>query len=326
MRFGSRKWYLALVTTGLLMALALALVSVHLRLVNSGLGCAEWPQCYGRIGAAVSGAAPADSDTGAARLTHRVLASSLGIVVLLVVAASLRQHGTRIASGVLLLVTLGLAALGKHSAGLEQPAVVMANYSGGLILVASFWWLLNVMTTGSSGHGPGLRRWSLLALVALSVQLLSGGLVSAYFAGLACGASIDCGGHWLPVLPLDMFTAFFANLALDDTGKVILGQSLTGLHMAHRIGGVALVAIFAWFAWSLHKSGRSRLACTILAQTVAAALAGVLAARMQLPHGLVLGHYVLALALLLTTLTAVAAGRAARHGGTHPDRTVSIVS
>ncbi|MBI1906885.1 MAG: COX15/CtaA family protein [Rhodocyclales bacterium] len=297
------------------MAMALALVSAHLRLVNSGLGCAEWPQCYGRIGAPASSAAPVENDTGAARLAHRVLASALGIVVLLVVAANLRRHGTRIAAGLLLLVTLGLAALGKHSAGLEQPAVVMANYSGGMILVASLWWLRNSVAAPRSGYSPSLRRWSLFCLAALSVQLLSGGLVSAYFAGLACGPSIDCNGHWLPDLPWDVISTFFGHLALDDTGTVAMGRSLSGLHMAHRIGGVALVAILAWLAWSLHQSGRSRLACTILALTSAAALAGVLAVRMQLPHGMVLSHYTLALALLLATLTAVATGRASRHDG-----------
>jgi cytochrome c oxidase assembly protein subunit 15 len=289
---------------GLVMATSLALVSVHLRLVNSGLGCEQWPQCYGRIGDAASGAVPAHTNTDLARQTHRALASALGIVVLLAAAACLRRPGARVAAALLLLVTLGLAALGKHSAGLEQPAVVMANYSGGLLLVALFWWLLNTVTAPPSRMG----RWSLLLLAALSAQLLSGGLVSAYFAGLACGPTIHCEGHWLPGLPWDVISTFFAPLTLDGTGKVIMDPSLTELHMAHRIGGMMLVAILAWFTWGQYKSGRRLLASTLLLLTGATALVGVLTVKLQLPHGMVLSHYILALALLLTTLSAVATG------------------
>lgn len=312
--------YRALLAIGLVMAIALALVSVHLRLVNSGLGCAEWPQCYGRIGAALEDVAASDGWTKHAKLTHRILASGLGIVVLLAFLAAMRQKRSMIAAVALLLVTLALAALGRHSAGLEIPAVVMANFSGGILLAALFWWML-IRANLRWVAGPQSRsRWAWVTILALSVQMLSGGLVSAYFAGLACGPSIGCDGHWLPEIPWTALGGLFDSLALDDTGKVVTGQSLTGLHMGHRIGGVATVAILSWLAWSAHKARRTGLACTMLALAAVTASSGVLTVRTGLPPGLVLAHYGAALALLLATLTAAAGWL---HGVTHTRRTAS---
>lgn len=286
------------------MAIALALVSVHLRLVNSGLGCAEWPQCYGRIGNTPSTIEGPGRWTGYAKLAHRVLASGLGIAVLLVFITALRQQRARIAAAMLLLVTVSLAALGRHSAGLEVPAVVMANFSGGILLAALFWWMLTQANVRPTNGLPPRSAWALIALLALTAQMASGGLLSAYFAGLACGSSISCNGHWVPSIPWATLSTLFDNLALDDTGKVLASESLTGLHMAHRIGGVATAVILSWLAWSAHTRGRTRLACIVLALAAASTLGGVLAVNMDLAPGVVLAHYITALALLLATLTA----------------------
>lgn len=311
------EWYRALLAAGLTMAIALALVSVHLRLASSGLGCADWPQCYGRIGTGISDVVFPDNGTRFTQFSHRILASMLGIVVLLVFTTALRQKRERVAASMLFLVTLVLAALGKHSAGLERPAVVMTNYSGGILLVALFWWMLICSKGRSTAVTLTSTRWALFSVLALTIQLLSGGLVSAYFAGVACGASINCNGSWIPSIPWGAFSMFFDRLALDDNGRVIIGQSLTGLHMAHRMGGAALVALLSWLAWSVHISGRTALACTILGLAATTGLVGAFSVKMNLSPELVMTHYILALALLLSVLTAVT---------DHPHRTVATPS
>lgn len=314
---GAPSWYLALLTVTLATAVALALVSAHLRLTNSGLGCADWPQCYGRIDTMpdASAAVVQTAPTGATRI-HRVLASTLGLLVLAVAAAALRP-GLR-ATGWLppalaLAVMIALAVLGKWSSGLQRPAVVIANFSGGIVLASALWWLLvgairsNAMPTASAPRNSITRPWMLLASLALFVQIVIGGLVSAYFAGLACGPSPTCGGSWSPALPWLELSAQFYLLELDAAGRVIIGETLTGLHMAHRLLGFVLVPLIVWIAWRLHRHGLRGSAITVVSLVAAEVALGVAAVNMALPHALILLHYGLALALLLALLRAAQA-------------------
>lgn len=307
---GSPSWYLALLTVALAMAIALALVSAHIRLTNSGLGCADWPQCYGRIGTPAGAPAPAAQTAPAgATLTHRVLASALGLLVLAVAAAALRPHLRAtgwIPPALALVVMIALAVLGKWSSGLQRPGVVIANFSGGVMLAAALWWLLagaiRSKAAPTAPAPPVLQRWMMAVSLALIVQIVLGGLVSAYFAGMACGPSPTCGGNWSPALPWVDLSRLFHPLELDAAGRVVIGDTLTGLHMAHRLLGFALVPLFAWFAWRLCENGRRGSAITVVSLVAAVVALGVAAVNMALPPALVLTHYGLALALLLALL------------------------
>ncbi len=308
------RWYLALLVTALTMAVALALVSAHIRLVNSGLGCTDWPQCYGQIGAYAA--------DGATR-THRVLASALGLVVLVVAGAALwpRMRFTNWGSPVaLLLVMIGLAVLGNWSSGLLRPGVVLANFTGGIVMAALLWWMLIAALRTHALPPPDRNRtalhgWSVFAIGLLFIQILLGGLVSAFFAALACGTSPTCGGSWMPGLPWTELSALAGQLELDASGRVIVGDTLAGLHMSHRLLGFALVPVLGRVAWLFHRDGRSGLALTIAAITLAEIALGVVSVQLGLPAWIVLAHYALALALLLLLLgEANRFAAPARHG------------
>jgi len=308
------SWYLGLLTVTFATAVALALVSAHIRLTNSGLGCTDWPQCYGRIGTVADTSATAvhTAPAGATRI-HRVLASTLGLLVLAVAAAALKPRLR--ASGWLppalaLAVMIALAVLGKWSSGLQRPAVVIANFSGGIVLAATLWWLLvgairsKAVPAASVARHSITRLWMMLGSLALFVQIVLGGLVSAYFAGLACGPSPTCGGSWSPALPWFELSAQFYLLELDTTGRVIIGDTLTGLHMTHRLFGFVLVPLIVWIAWQLHRHGLRGSAITVVSLLAAEVALGLAAVNMALPPALILLHYGLALALLLALLWA----------------------
>lgn len=319
----SPRWFAGLLVVALVMALALSLVSVHLRLVNSGLGCADWPDCYGRIGAAVDTprVAPgetADAPASLATRAHRAIASALGLVILVIVAAALTRHTPptgRLAPTLLLMVMVGLAVLGKWSAGLHRPGVVMANFTGGIALAALLWWLLLASGRGQSqprARRAAVHRWASAALLLVAAQIVLGGLVSAYFAGLACGPSPTCAGNWMPSVPWHTLTGLFDVLEIDTGGRVVGGHALTGLHMAHRLLGVLAAVVVALLAWRLRQEGRAAMAVALLALVVIEAVLGLASVHLKLDRGVVLAHYALALALLLALLTLVAPAGARR--------------
>jgi cytochrome c oxidase assembly protein subunit 15 len=303
-------WYRALLLAGLLLAVALALISVHLRLVNSGLGCTDWPDCYGNLARSAEFGTAGPFKELAVR-AHRVLASVLGLLVLAVLALSLWLRVLRVPAGLLFGVMLLLAALGRWSAGLNLPGIVMANFAGGLLMIALLWFLWRSFFTAEPAPAATVHRLAGIATVMLSIQMGLGGLMSAFFAGLACGPAFDCAAPWSPGIPLEVLSGLFRPLELDATGRVLISSDLAGLHMTHRMLGFALVPVFCALAYLLARSRRRALAVTMLALTVLSGLGGVMTVRLALPPLMVLAHYAIALGLLLTALSAWHTGSAA---------------
>jgi heme a synthase len=148
--------------TGVTLILVILLVSLsaYLRLSHSGIGCTDWPQCYGRIGAAPEKAITAQEKLKAtgqnayrqlveqsaqplawATPLHRLVASALGLLVLTLALASVRRRKHRLVSLALLALTVYLAVLGIRSGHLHDPAVVMGNLAGGFTMLGLLGWL-----------------------------------------------------------------------------------------------------------------------------------------------------------------------------------------
>ncbi len=182
------------------MVLAVTSLSAYLRLDKAGFGCADWPQCYGQSlrqlqqGVAVS--AEVQTATAAARLTHRVAAGTALLLVLLMVTVCfgrpvLRAEGAMALA--LLALALFLAVLGRWSSAARVPAVTLGNLLGGFAMLALCSRLAVAgLALDGSVRTLRLRGWVLVAACLLLAQLALGGVVSASFAGLSCGAWADC--------------------------------------------------------------------------------------------------------------------------------------
>ena len=142
----------ALAIVSLLFVLALVSVSAYLRLDNSGIGCVDWPACYGLIGAPAEGAPSigstyerlaleAQQPMSWATPAHRLIASVLGLLILGMALLSVRQRRDRLLSFALLALTVFLAWLGIYSGGLHSPAVVMGNLGGGFAMLGLLGWM-----------------------------------------------------------------------------------------------------------------------------------------------------------------------------------------
>jgi cytochrome c oxidase assembly protein subunit 15 len=162
----------------LILVILLVSLSAYLRLSHSGIGCADWPQCYGRIGAAPVAPVTAQEKlrtTGEnayrqlveqsaqplawATPLHRLVASVLGLLVLTLTLASVRRKQHRMVSLALLVLTVWLAVLGIRSGHLHDPAVVMGNLAGGFTMLGLLGWLWFQPSPAASASLPVADPW-----------------------------------------------------------------------------------------------------------------------------------------------------------------------
>ncbi len=286
-----------------LAASALALVVVVLgawvRLSDAGLGCPDWPGCYGHLGVpdeahevAAANAAypqrPVEADKAWKEMIHRYAASILGLLIAAIAVLAWRARRRGEGVGKLpyalfaLVVFQGLLGMWTVTL-LVKPIIVLAHLAGGLSTLALLWWLV----LRHSGWGDGqvatrhLRGPALLALGVLLVQILLGGWTSTNYAALSCPDLPTCQGQWWP--PMDFADGFtpWRGLGIDYEGGVLANESRVAIHVAHRLGAIAaalLVGLLALLAW---RSGG-------VARPVAALIGGLLLLQLALGLGNVL--------------------------------------
>lgn len=307
----------ALAVLSLILTLVLLALGSYLRLDQSGIGCVDWPGCYGQIGApepdtpGIGGTIERLADVMGQppdwpRRVHRLVAGAIGLLAvgLCVVAVRARRH--RLLALAILALVIFLAWLGMYSTGLHSPAVVMGNLLGGFTLAALLGWIVFRDARPRANAGAGVRRWVAAALLLLCLQIALGGLTSANFAATACETLPDCQGTWLP--GKDIWTAFdlTRRLEVGPTGLVLGGAERADIHKLHRIVGVLTVlATIVATALAL----RARLGATAVAVLAIAVLefgAGAAAIRAELPLGVAVAHNGLAAILMLGLLRLLA--------------------
>jgi cytochrome c oxidase assembly protein subunit 15 len=302
-----------LATISLLFVIALVSVSAYLRLDNSGIGCADWPDCYGLIGAPAE-AAPTVGSTyerlaveaqepmSWATRAHRLVASVLGLLVLGMALISLRQRRDRLLSFSLLGLTVFLAWLGIYSGGLHSPAVVMGNLGGGFTMLGLLGWMV---FRGARPHSnaPGtVRRWVVAALLLLCLQIALGGLTSANFAASACRTVPDCHGSWLPGSELATAFDLTRQHEIGPTGLALGGAERADIHKLHRLVSL-LVLVAVGVAGMFALRAKLGAAAVMVVVLVAAEFSvGVAAILHDLPIGVAVAHNWLAAMLLLGLL------------------------
>ena len=313
----------ALVRASLLLVIILVSLSAYLRLAHSGIGCADWPACYGRIGAPQTVSQPVSAKNAYQRILaeasqplawatplHRLVASVLGLFVMFLVLLAFKNKKDRLISVILLSLTVFLAFLGLKSGGLHSPAVVMGNLAGGFLMLGLLAWML----FKQSGRRIVKRRLpgSLVGftVLLLVLQILAGGLTSANFAATSCQTLPDCHGRWLPGKELWQSMDLTADHEVTPTGQVIGGQERTAIHITHRLLAVItsamllLVGLMAWKTGSLRIVGGVMMVLVLMEFSI-----GVAAVASSLPIGLAVAHNWLAGMLLLAMLKIVALNR-----------------
>lgn len=301
-----------------LLALIVIVMGAYVRLSDAGLGCPDWPGCYGK--AIVSDSAdfhgnaqalfPGQTvDTGKAwkEMTHRYLAGGLGLLVLLMLPFAWRMPQRQVAvawSALVLLLVAGQAALGMWTVQSKVMPIVVTSHL--LLGVITFWTL--AWTYLRAHPGTELRSQKSgpfgLAIVAMGVllaQIALGGWVSSNYAALACTDFPRCEGKWLPDTGYGEAFSFMAQggAGLSAAGKV-------AVHAVHRLGAlitfvmlslVMLTATTEYYPKAVRRSG-VLLSALLLVQI----LLGIFSVKHGLPLAIAVAHNAVAALLMLPLL------------------------
>ena len=237
------------------MTFVLVMLGAYVRLADAGLGCPDWPGCYGNL---VPDRSTADIHTAEAiqpggplsmakawkEMVHRYLAMVVGARIGAVMLAAWRNRRAWNQSPTLATLIAGpvifQAALGAWTVTmLLKPAIVTSHLLGGITILALVMWLYWRQATRQTGcpswasgiiSTKGLRVFALLALTALLGQIALGGLVSTNYAALACAASAFVQRGSGP--PMDFANAFHVvhSLGIGADGKLLTAESLRAIH------------------------------------------------------------------------------------------------
>jgi heme a synthase len=309
------------------------------RLSDSGLGCPDWPGCYGHaspLGAAAHiddavqalPSGPVTWSKAWIEMTHRYLAATVGVLVLAIAAVSWRLHWQGRRPGdrrqpispwwpTFTLIWVCVQGLfGKLTVTLKlYPAIVTLHLMGGLVLLALLAFQQQAARQRKLMLPPGLRRVAFLAAAALTVQIALGGWVSSNYAVLACSDFPTCNGSWWP--SADFRGGFTILRGLGEGGRGMSLDALVAIHMAHRLFAVVATLALGALAWQLWRSADAQLkrfGALFLALLLAQLISGLSNVVLGWPLLAALLHSAGAAALVLTLSTLLARASLATSG------------
>jgi heme a synthase len=270
----------ALTLLTLFLTFDLVLFGAFTRLTDSGLGCPDWPGCYGS--ASPSGAqaqidrAQAEMPTGPVthgkawiEMVHRYLATGVGVLILTLAAATWLQRRRGAAVNpwwptVTLAWVCLQGAFGALTVTMKLfPAIVTLHLLGGMVLLALLCRQAVAYEHAQRGAGrvpvaPAARALLLLTAALLWLQVALGGWVSTNYAVLACREFPTCQGGWWPAMDWRQGFELWRELGKTAAGQHLDFAALTAIHYGHRLLAYVVLAMLVLAAWQFHAGGALR--------------------------------------------------------------------
>jgi len=318
------------IAAGIALAVVVVVLGAFTRLVDAGLGCPDWPGCYGHLmwpddASEIEMAeqlfpdAPVDMDKTWPEMVHRYFAGALLLLVAALTLISWRHseasHLKRL-STVLLVLIITQAAFGMWTVTLKLwPQVVTAHLLGGFATLALLWTIYlreggmrSLSMKEADGHT--VQAMARFALAAVILQVALGGWVTSNYAALACADFPTCYGQYWP----DMDAAAGFNV-LQGVGPNYLGglldnEARVAIHWAHRLGAVLVLLAVGLLALRIRPS-QTLLGNTLLGVLALQLLLGILNVVWSLPLVVATLHNAGGALLLLLVVTVNFAPRAA---------------
>jgi heme a synthase len=260
---------------GTVLALCVVVLGAYVRLSHAGLGCPDWPGCYGHLTAGQAAAnehvvnaefphRPIEYAKALKEMLHRYLASALGLLVLAlaVVAWNNRRDAQQPVRLPLALVALVIfqGLLGMWTVTLLlKPAIVTAHLFGGLATMSLLWWMALATDRRSRPAGERtLRKWAIVGAVVLAAQIFLGGWVSTNYAAVACPDFPTCQRSYWPTMDFRDAFVLWRGLGIDYEGGVLDHPARVAIHYTHRLGAIVTALVLGLVAWRAMRAGQSR--------------------------------------------------------------------
>ncbi|MDX2419154.1 MAG: COX15/CtaA family protein [Xanthomonadales bacterium] len=305
-----------------LIALCVIVLGAWVRLSHAGLGCPDWPGCYGQLtwpdaAAEIETAnqafpdRPFESNKAWREMVHRYLAGALMLLVFamnwLAWRGSESQRKFRTLTTILVVLIIFQALLGMWTVTLKlKPIIVMAHLLGGLTSFSLILWLMfSSRRRFVDKPSMGVRRMRepiIVAIVILGMQIALGGWTSANYAALACPDFPTCGGQWWPDANFKEGFILWREIGVNYEGGLLDQPSRVAIHLTHRIGAVVTLLVLITLGFRLLKIPRLRTGGQVLMSLVLVQFTlGILNVVLFLPLPNAVAHNAGA-ALLLATL------------------------
>ncbi|MBY6187880.1 COX15/CtaA family protein [Marinobacter hydrocarbonoclasticus] len=285
----------------LCLAFIVILLGAFTRLTDAGLGCPDWPGCYGFLTVpsaqehvAVAEARfperPVEAAKAWAEMVHRYVAGTLGLLILALALYSMKQAGPRKLPWALVGLVIFQGALGMWTVTLNLlPVVVMGHLMGGFAIF-SLLFLLWLRQRPASFELSPLRVLATLALVVLVGQIMLGGWTSANYAALVCTQLPICEGDWVSNLaPAEAFQPLPPPAESYEFGVLEYPARMT-IHVSHRIWAGITALVLLWLWWRLRQNGAGRVATVLGALLLVQLALGVANVVGSLPLAVAVAH------------------------------------
>jgi cytochrome c oxidase assembly protein subunit 15 len=305
-----------------LLTLCVVVLGAYVRLSDAGLGCPDWPGCYGTLTVPQSESAlqhaattypnsPVEHSKAWKEMIHRYFAGILGLLVLAIFVMAWRARKEIKVSPwlptALLVLIVFQAALGMWTVTLLlKPAVVTAHLIGGMSTLALLTWIahrhLGLISTRVL-PSESLRFWVRGALLVLFAQIFLGGWTSTNYAALACTDFPTCHGAWFPDMDFSNAFHWLRELGQGTDGQAMPLAAYTAIQWTHRVGALVTFIYLGLLGLHLLKEPQlKKLAYMMLGLLVVQIALGIANLLLHLPLVLAVGHNMGAALLLITVV------------------------
>jgi len=311
-----------------ILALFVIILGAYVRLSDAGLGCPDWPGCYGQI------TAPDDAEEiSRARLSypqseinsskawkemlHRYFASALGLLILVMAFMAWKQRKQRSQPFYLPLFLVGLVIfqglLGMWTVTmLLKPAIVTLHLITGLLTLSLLFWVVLmqgrvwVSQFDKIRYSRLLSKWAQLGLFVLAIQIFLGGWTSTNYAALYCTDFPTCQGQWIPETNFTEAFTFFSGLNVNYEGGVLSNNAGVTVHFMHRVGALVTFILLLGLTISLLIKSDNKMIKVVSATTLILLITqvslGIANVLLLLPIPVAVSHNAVAALLLLSMI------------------------
>jgi cytochrome c oxidase assembly protein subunit 15 len=280
-------WFRRLALAGTVLAFCVVVLGAWVRLTDAGLGCPDWPGCYGHV-------FPEGGTHHFARavheMVHRYFASTLGLIIASLLGFALvnRRDADQpvVPAAVLFVVVCLQGLLGMKTVTLLlQPLIVTAHLLGGLTTLAILRWLsITPERRALTRSEAGLRTFAVAGFAVLALQIFLGGWTSTNYAAVACPDLPTCQRSFWPSMDFKDAFVLWRGLGVDYEGGILANPARVAIHFTHRLGavvaGLTLLSLGVMVAMRA-RNGRLKIIGHVL----------ILAVLVQISLGLSVVHW-----------------------------------